>query len=343
MEKMRLNIGVDVSKDKIDCCLLGDNFKKSNFVIFSNNKDGFVEFLEWLPNGDYSFFVGFESTANYMRNFQKFLSDNGINSVLLNARTVKHYSNFMNMQGKNDQKDSYMLASLVSTLQTSSFTLDYSDSKEQLSKMISALDHLIEQRKRTKTFFKSLDFGSYDLSSHFTYLEALDKSIDDLEKVVKKKLYEVYPVARQIEKEVVGVGQKLLASLVPLIYDSVGVYSREQITAFIGLNPVENKSGYFVGRDKLNRFGNKQIKKILFMSALSSSRSNLILQSKFNELVLLGHNKKKVLGVLMRKILLVIHSYIKKDKINRGLLMVHTSAGNSVVCTTNKPHATTSP
>lgn len=42
-------LGIDVSKDKIDCCLLiNDISKKEKAKIFPNNESGFNKLVTWL-------------------------------------------------------------------------------------------------------------------------------------------------------------------------------------------------------------------------------------------------------------------------------------------------------
>lgn len=322
----RINVGIDIAQEKFDACFFKGDYKSSKIKTYQNNQRGFHTFVNDFKNlfPDSEPYILFESTGNYMRDFQIFIASNAFNYMLLNARIVKKYSQFLNMQGKTDAKDSYMLAHLAASYSDEKFITDYNFDTELLSKYNSLLNFVTNLKQKLMNFNHSIDYGSSSdiVDGILSELKlALTTAQKELKKISVELLSKVYPVTKIIDKEVTSVSGSLLLSLVPLIYDSVGHYTKSQITALVGMNPTQYQSGKYKGKDRLNMFGNKQLKRSLFMSALSASRFNPVLAAKHKELVEGGKSKKSSIIILMRKILLLVIAYILKDKRERGLLL----------------------
>ena len=88
-------VGVDVSKDKHDCCILGSDGE----VLFSpftiqNTVQGFDELYEkiWSLTSDLTEIkVGLEATGHYHLNLLRSLLDNGLASFVIHPRNTNRY------------------------------------------------------------------------------------------------------------------------------------------------------------------------------------------------------------------------------------------------------------
>lgn len=83
-------IGIDVAKDKHDCCIIdSDGVIINDSLRISNTRDGFEllydSILSVLPDKDISNVkIGLESTGHYSTNNQKFLYNKGFKLSILN-------------------------------------------------------------------------------------------------------------------------------------------------------------------------------------------------------------------------------------------------------------------
>ena len=102
--------------------------------------------------------------------------------------------------------------------------------------------------------------------------------------------------------------------LVPRIYDNIENFTVNQTVAFLGLNPVSFQSGQLKYTDKLNIFGDKELKRLLYLSALTSSQFNPILKEKYQNYISNGKSKKLALTIISRKIISLLVKDIKKYK-----------------------------
>jgi transposase len=112
---MRVNIGIDVSKDSLDLCILINNTKSGRkFKCFKNRKEEYSELEKWLskylkskPNES---LVTLESTGVYHEAIALFLHNFGFNIFISNPGKAKKFSQSIGLVHKTDKSDAYMLA-----------------------------------------------------------------------------------------------------------------------------------------------------------------------------------------------------------------------------------------
>ncbi|MEN4046217.1 IS110 family transposase [Sulfurimonas sp. NWX367] len=314
-------IGCDVSKSKIDYCILSsDKDKNSSFYgQFKNSLDGYEKFLKTIAI-NYPFknpLIGFESTGAYTSQFQKYLSDNGILHKMFNAKKVSKYLKSMDIQGKTDKSDSYGIAHFCAHQDLKVFSSSYSVNKEKYTQFTTSLRLLMKIRVQINNSIKSLKNGN----ENFFLIEQLEKSKIDIknrEKNIKEdaisSLKIDYPICDFLVNKYSGLGYSLLLLLVPKIYDNIEDFNVNQTVAFLGLNPVSFQSGQMKYADKLNIFGDKELKRLLYMASLTSVQFNPILKKKYERYVANGKTKKHALTIISRKLISLIVKDIKKYK-----------------------------
>lgn len=317
-------IGCDVSKNKIDFCVLGEDKNSSYYGQFENNLVGYEQFLKTL-GVTYPFMnplVGFEATGSYTYSFQKYLSDNAILHNMFNARKVSKYAKSMTVQGKTDKSDAYVIAHFTSIQNKKIFTSNYSISREVFTKYTTSLRLIQKQKTQTSNLIKSIKNGG-DCLDLVISLEKMKKDLTNREKEIKNRviemLKELYPVSIELEQKYKGVGYSLLLSLIPKIFETVENFTTNQTVAFLGMNPVSFQSGNMKANDKLNVFGDKEFKRLLYLSAWTATQFNPIFKIKYQSLLERNKPKKLALIVIARKQLVLIIEDIKKYKKSQNI------------------------
>ena len=88
-------IGIDVAKDKHDCCILAANGKMIHKVFtITNNKEGFDALYQKISfvSDDFSEIkIGLEATGHYSYNLLGFLLDNGFQTFVINPLHTNLY------------------------------------------------------------------------------------------------------------------------------------------------------------------------------------------------------------------------------------------------------------
>jgi transposase len=298
-------IGIDVSKDTIDCCLLILN--EPYYHNYKNNEDGFFELLSLYHNFKVGY-IGFEATGNYHKKLEKYLYDNGVSPFILNPLKVNNFTKSLNIHGKTDKSDSYAIALFLLKNDLREY-LSF-PTREYFKPIITSITLIEKQIRQNKNLIHSIDLYPEtsellnevrDISSYLTLTK------NRLEKNAIKLLYEKCPEAKEIKAEISGVGDKLMLYLIPYIYDNFDKFTLKQINAFFGLNPVSYQSGTSVyKRDKLSHKGDSNVMKVLYMASVSAVRNNDVLKEKYTRLKNNGKHSKVALMSIMSHLLRAI-------------------------------------
>lgn len=320
-------IGIDIAKSKFDVCVFNGNYANCVYNSYTNNLDGFYELfclLESVNNLD-SIRIGFEATSTYMNNLQKYLDNHKIKYILINPMRLKHFIKYKHSNNKTDKMDSYYISDFISNLPDTSFNSSFNKTRT-LYRSYSAYINLIV---KTETHIKALkdsvlndDFISDTLKTEILSFD------ENLRKTKKKALNELLEVSRIsmpeydfIKSDLIGVGDKTLLAVLPFIYDISEKYTIKQLQNYIGLNPVFTDSGTSVHKaQRISKQGNKEARKMLYMSALASirrERGNPFLIDKYNRLIKNGKPTKVALVAISAH---VFRAIVTKLNYYKGVL-----------------------
>jgi len=125
-------VGIDVAKDKHDCCILGENgcVVRETFMV-SNSRDGFNSLLNSIQESansgtDKQIKAGLEATGHYSVNLVAFLRSNGIELVVFNPLQVSQYRKSQSLRKtKTDKVDAKYIAQLVMSADPNPVTISY--------------------------------------------------------------------------------------------------------------------------------------------------------------------------------------------------------------------------
>jgi transposase len=104
-------------------------------------------------------------------------------------------------------------------------------------------------------------------------------------------------------QEIPGVGPIVSGALLALLPE-LGVINRKQIASLVGLAPYPYESGQKIGYRK-TKGGRQDIRSLIFMSALTASRSKSRLGKFYQGLINRGKKPMVALTALMRKIIVI--------------------------------------
>lgn len=149
-------VGIDVAKDKHDCCILGSNGEvlKESFT-FKNSSAGFDLLYSAIVHascsGDFSQIrVGLEATGHYSTNLVAFIRFRGLNPVIFNPLSINLFRKAHTLRKtKTDKTDAHYIASILMSSHSSSHT-PISYHIEELKVLTRHRSRLIENRSRLK-------------------------------------------------------------------------------------------------------------------------------------------------------------------------------------------------
>ena len=149
-------VGIDVAKDKHDCCILGSDGE----ILFSpftiqNTLQGFDELYEkiWSLTSDMSEIkVGLEATGHYHLNLLRSLLDNGLPSFVINPLHTNLYRKGQSLRKtKTDKVDAASIAMMLLTDRTLKPYSDTSYHNEELKSLTRYRFDKVQERARLKT------------------------------------------------------------------------------------------------------------------------------------------------------------------------------------------------
>jgi transposase len=149
-------VGIDVAKDKHDCCILGPTGEvlRESFS-FANNRQGFDAL--WIAiqvavgsQDDLQIKAGLEATGHYSDNLVAFLRSSGIEPVVFNPLRVKLFRQALSLRKtKTDKVDAKCIASLLMSDDSNPVAQSYQI--QELKSLTRHRSRLVSSRSKAKT------------------------------------------------------------------------------------------------------------------------------------------------------------------------------------------------
>lgn len=299
-------VGIDVSKDRLDVCILPRN---ESFSVVRNGS-GLAELINRLKPLSPSLVV-VEATGGFEVIVSASLAAASLPLAIVNPAQVRHYAQALGKRAKSDPIDAYVLARFGADVkpeprelpdEMTQFLADLVGRRRQIVEMIGA-ERQREKRAVAKRVRKSIARLVKALEKE---LAELDKDIDD---TVRGS-----PVWREKEDllaSVPGVGSKTARVLLGELPE-LGTLSRRQIASLAGLAPYVRQSGRWKGKSMIGG-GRKSVRSALFIAAMVASRHNPLLKAFYERLLKAGKPKVLAIVAVARKLLTILNA-ILRDK-----------------------------
>jgi transposase len=275
-----------------------------------NTPAGFKALLKIVARSPVPIHVVCEATGYHHRAFAAALHQGRIAVSVVNPRLPRDFARARGQLAKTDKIDALLLADYGQTMQPAP-TPKPDPRLTLLDDLVTRRAQLVEDRAREKVRLEQTACAEA-LASLRLHVRHLDGQI----KMLLARIAEVVAgtpalrakVARLVEVQGVGA---LTASALLAALPELGTLSKNEVTALAGLAPFNRDSGAFRGTRSI-RGGRSEMRRALYMAALSASRCNPILQAVYQRLRTAGKAHKVALVAVMRKLLIYLNSILKK-------------------------------
>ncbi len=318
-------VGIDVSKGKIDVCLIV-NFEKSElfFSEFEQNKKGFAAFKKWLKEHagkDLSqVFVCVENTGLYDDAVLYYLANNEISVCLENAATAKAAKR--DQRQKNDKLDAKGIAL---------YALRYHDEMELWDKpreVVEKIKQLLSCRSRLIMHLTALKQAQNEADSvkwsgvkliknNEAGIRGLQKDIEKIEADIWKLIENDATLLKmfQLLLSIPAIGKITAWHFICYTNEFKRVKSGKQLSAYCGVVPFKEKSGTSINKPaRLPKRANFILKKLLHLCALTAIKMKgefaAVYQQKLEE----GKHVLKAINVIKNKLALRIAAVIRNEE-----------------------------
>lgn len=320
-------VGADVSKEKIDFCFLTSvESVKPKFVSLPNDTTTIKAYFQSFIKDD--IFITFEYTNNYHVPLQSALTDLSIKHSALNPAKISHFLKHLTFQ-KSDITDAYGLALYCRIFKADLNPSVYNHEYSLIKSYNSTILLLAKIQTQLKNFKKSQDFvADTELSEIIQLLTVQVKKAQEKLKLIAFEILKSFvPNCEQIIKDNKGFGIDLALNLFPQLHFN-RAKSEKQFISFLGLSPRIYESGSSVHKSpRINKRGSSAIRRVLFLTALVSSRYNDKFKQRYENLVTRGKNKKVAIVAIMCAIVRYLKSLfpLNESYINESLYNAYTS------------------
>lgn len=321
-------IGVDISKDSFHARILSI---KSDSVIpvdkiskFDNSFNGFTDFFKWLSKLNVCFessLIVMEATGIYWEKLAFYcVQEENIIVSVVNPKQIKHFALTSLRRSKTDPLDADLIAHFGAVMKPSIWNPPHPVLEElkQISReRDSFVKMLTEEQNRLHAIKSSANPSSIVLKSHRAVIKHLEKQIKRLEKVISDKLDNDPGLKEKKEllKTVPGIGDISAAVLLTETNEFSTFTDPKQIAAYAGISPCQHESGSSINKKpRTSKIGNSKLRSTLYLSSVSSIRSNSPLKKFYERLREKGKPAKVALIAVARKLLHVIFAIIKSGK-----------------------------
>jgi transposase len=322
---MSYTIGIDVSKDGLDCAGRIDlDQVKTTRHHSTNTQKGFSSLLTWAKKisgqcaKDLAFII--EPTSIYHDKLVAFMFACGATVYLVNPARVRKFAEGIGILSKNDVIDADLLSYY-------GFAAKKLIVFKPLSQDICALTSFMN---RIRTLDKDLrrEQNRQEKSGRASVFDKLEeRSIQRLVKQRKNEIKRFEEAIRKLIKQsdslhkdyelllsIPGVGEKT-AWIMLIVLKSQSFASAKEAAKFLGLNPIEKRSGKKAyRRPRLSKAGNGFFRQALYFPAIVATTKNPDIQAQYERLLANNKTKMCAIGAAMRKLVHICYGVLKSQR-----------------------------
>jgi transposase len=307
-------VGIDVSKDALDACLLlpGGTTKEA---AFANDPRGHALLLAWADRHARGGAVHFclEATGPYSEAPATALADAGRLVSVVNPTRIKYAGLAWGRGNKTDPADARLIAEYACREAPPAWQPPPPEVR-QLQALVRRLDDLTEMAAREKGRLASPALTAEVRKSVARTVRLLEKEAARV-RAAADALVAASPALaadRDLLESIPGVGRQTATTILAELPAVGRLPAAESAAAYCGLAPREFRSGTSVRRKtRLSKAGNARLRKALFLPTQTAVRFNPLLRGFFARLVAAGKPKMQAVGACMRKLVMICYGVLK--------------------------------
>ena len=306
-------LGVDMGKASFVAALGADD--EMVLGSFSNDPGGFATLAQQLaPCATAAeLHLVVEPTSGYELALVAFAYEQGWQVSLPNPRHVRHWAKGMGQRAKTDRQDALLLVRYGAACQPAA--------QAPLAQEVSELDSLLKRRQDLEQLLQQEQNRLQEMAgrpgiapavreSLAQVIAALQEALRQVEEALAQHLQQHAQLQAEAERLVTipGIGRKVVLPLLVTLHRwhtlTAGTGSVKGLTAFLGLDPKTHVSGSSIWRrPTISKMGNAEVRRLLYMGALSAVHGRNPLHIFYERLVGRGKPRKVAVVAAAHKLL----------------------------------------
>ena len=298
-------VGIDVSKTQLDVAAVGTSLA---MVRYANDGDGQQALVEALCQVQPRVVI-VEPSGGYEAELICALQGSGLAVMMVNPQQARDFARSMGERAKTDRIDALMLARFGAVLaqrpdleqllrprmpEEQQDLLALVNRHRQLTAMLSAeRTRLSKSRPAIRPSIEAM-------------IKAIQKQLEQVDAEMAANVQKHYAVQAKLLRSAIGVGPIACAWLIAALPE-LGRLDRREIASLVGVAPFPRESGKKRGKRHIEA-GRFELRRVLYMAALSASRYNPAIRAFYERLVAAGKPPKVALVACMRKLLTILNA-----------------------------------
>ncbi|MCP4046360.1 MAG: IS110 family transposase [Gammaproteobacteria bacterium] len=321
---MSIVIGIDVSKASLDCAYLRDaDQSRAKRKTCQNNVGCFPSLVAWaeakseLPVQALAFII--EPTHVYHEQLVQFLHNTGATVYLVNPGRVRKFAEGIGILSKNDLIDADLLTRYGLLARNLIAYVPVAQEVNDLRSLLNRLDvlerNLRSELNRQEKVGKTMVFHRLEQQSIARAVKRLKAEIITFKRAVRECIKSTPSLQQNFNllHTIPGVGAKT-AWIMIVILGSRAFRSAPEVASFLGLNPIEKRSGKSqYRRPRLSKSGSGNYRQQLYFPAMVATRKNPDIQALYERLLAADKSKMCALGAAMRKLVHICYGVVKNQ------------------------------
>ena len=315
-------IGIDVSKTSLDCAYLRDpDQKRTQRLRCDNDVNCFASLIAWAETRSglcvKSLAFVIEPTNVYHEQLVQFLHASGATVYLVNPGRVRKFAEGIGILSKNDLVDADLLVRYGLLAKKLNAYAPVAQEINDLRSLLNRLDvlerDLRSELNRQEKAGKTMVFHRLERQSIARNVKRLKTEIKTFKGALRQcvKLSSSLQQCFELLCSVPGVGEKT-AWIMMVILGSRSFTSAPEVASFLGLNPIEKRSGNSqYRRPRLSKSGSRHYRQQLYFPAIVATRKNPDIKALYERLLAADKTKMCALGAAMRKLVHIGYGVIK--------------------------------
>jgi len=299
-------LGVDMGKTSLVAAVCADDERVLGS--FRNDASGFADLAQQLASCARAaeLHLVVEPTSGYELALVAFAYEQGWQVSLPNPRHVRNWAKGMGRRTKTDRQDALLLARYGLACQPAA--------QAPLAQEVSELDSLLKRRQDLEQILQQEKNRLQGMAgrpgiapavheSLAQVIAALQEALRQVEEALAQHLQQHAQLHAEAERllTIPGIGRKVVLPLLVILHRwhtlTAGTGSTKGLTAFLGLDPKTHVSGSSIWRRPvISKMGNAEVRRLLYMGALSAVHGRNPLHIFYERLV--GRGKARKLAVV---------------------------------------------
>lgn len=318
-------IGIDVSKKWLDFAVV-----EQNQIVFylqtENSLTGIQSFIKQIkkevPYQVQSTLFCMEHTGIYNNYLLDYLYRHNANVCLESGIHIKQSSGLK--RGKSDKADAGRIAMYAyKNREEIKLWKPKREIIQQLKHLTTLRSRLINIAKQIKNPLKeSTGFVTKKIQRTTELLckstvKHIDKDLDTVNKKIQMVIDSDKDLSRlfNLITSVKGIGAVTATELIITTNEFKDITNPKKFACYSGVAPFEHSSGSSIrGKTRVSSMGNKSVKTLLHMSALTAISFNQEIKLYYQRKVEEGKNKMSVINAVRNKLILRIFACVKNNK-----------------------------